>query len=90
MDDGTDHKKAERTKKCVIKQKLMFKNCKHCLLNNKAVYESQDRFKSYYHDVYTEEVNRIALSSNYDKRLQTSDRITTYRYGTSEMMMMNK
>ena len=90
MDDGTDHKKAERTKKCVIKQKLMFKNCKHCLLNNKAVYESQDRFKSYYHDVCTEEVNRIALSSNYDKRLQTPDRITTYRYGTSEMMMMNK
>ena len=87
MDDGSDHKKAKGTKKCVIKQKLMFENYKDCLFNNKTVYRSQERFKSYYHDVYTEEVNKIALSSNDDKRLQTSDRITTYPYGTSETMM---
>ena len=69
MDDGSDHKKARGTKKCVIKQKRMFENYNHCLFNNKAVYRSQKRFKSYYHDVYTGEVNRIALSSNDDKRL---------------------
>ena len=40
--------------------------------------------------MYTEEVNKIALSSNHDKRLQTSDRITRYPYGASEMMMINK
>ena len=73
----------------------MFENYKDCLFNNKTVYRSQERFKSYYHDVYTEEVNKIALSSNDDKRLQTSDRITTYPYGTnafkvceSEMLMV--
>ena len=38
--------------------------------------KSQQRFKSEKHDVYTEEVNKIALSSNDDKRLQTFDRIT--------------
>ena len=43
-----------------------------------------------YHDVYTEEVNKTALSSNDNKRLQTSDRITTHPYGTNEMMMINK
>ena len=75
-------------KKCVIKQKLMFENYKDCLLNNKTV--SQERIKSYYHDVYTEEVNKIVLSSNDDKRLQTSDKITTYPYGTSDMMVINK
>ena len=32
-------------------------------------------------------INKIALSSNDDKRLQTSDKITTYPYGTDEMMM---
>ena len=41
------------------------------------------RFRSYYHFMYTEEVNKIALSSNDDKRLQTSDRITTYPNGTN-------
>ena len=68
----------------------MFENYKDCLFNNKTVYRSQERFKSYYHDVYTEEVNKITLSSNDDKRLQTSNKITTYPYGTSEMMMINK
>ena len=33
--------------------------------------------------MYTEEVNKIALSSNDDKRIQTFDRITTYPYGTN-------
>ena len=67
----------------------MFQNFKDCLFNNKTVYRSQERFKSYNHEVYKEEVNKTALSSNDDKRKQTSDRITTYPYGTREMMMIN-
>ena len=53
------------------------------MFNNKNVYRSQEKFKSYNHDVYTEEGNKIALSSNDDKRLQTFDRIITYPYGTN-------
>ena len=64
MDDGSDHKKAEGTKRCVIKRKLMFENYEDCLFNNKTVYRSQKRFRSCYYDVCTEEVNKIALSSN--------------------------
>ena len=56
---------------------------KDCLLNDKAVLKLQQRFKSERHDVYTEKVNKIALSSNNDKRLQTFDRITSYPYGIS-------
>ena len=82
-DDGIKHKKAKGTKKCIIKQEIMFENYTDCLLNNENVYRSQQRFKSYNHDVYTEEVNKIALISNDDKRLQTFDRITTYPYGTN-------
>ena len=33
--------------------------------------------------MYTEDVNKIALSSNDDKRIQTFDRVTTYPYGTN-------
>ena len=40
-----------------------------------------------YIDHKKEEVNKIALSSNDDKRLQTFDRITSYLYGTDEMMI---
>ena len=73
----------------------MFQDFKDCLFNNKNIYRSQKRFKNYNHDVYTEEVNKIALSSNDDKILQTFDGITTYPYGTnvskiweSEMLMV--
>ena len=67
----------------MIKQKTMFQNFKDCLLNNKNVYRSQQRFKSYNHDVYTEEVNKTALSANDDKRLQTYNKIETYTCGTN-------
>ena len=90
MDDSSDHKKAKGTKKCVIKQKFMFENYKDCLFNNKTVYRSKERFKSYYHVMYTEEVNKTALSSNDDKRLQTFDKITTHPYRASEIVMIDK
>ena len=61
----------------------MFQNFISCLFDNKTVYRSQQRFKRYNHDVYTEDVNKIALSSNYDKRIQTFDRIATNSYGTN-------
>ena len=94
-ESGNGHKKSKGTKRCVIKQKLIFQNYKDCLLNNKTIYRSQERFKSYNHDAYTEEVNKIALSNNDDKRIQTFDGIETYPYGTnafkvceSEMLMV--
>ena len=52
------------------------------MFNTKYVYRSQERFKSYNHGVYTEEI-KIALSSNDDKRIQTFDRITPYPCGTN-------
>ena len=33
--------------------------------------------------MFTEEVNKIALSSNDDKRIQTFDKVTTYPYRTN-------
>ena len=36
------------------------------------------------HYVFTEEINKIALISNDDKRMQSIDSIETYTYGTSK------
>ena len=82
-DDCKEDKKAKGTKKCVIKRTLKFNDYKYCILNNEVILKPQQRFKSERHDVYTEEINNIALSSNDDKKLQTFDRITSYPYGTS-------
>ena len=83
MDDIDSNKKAKGTKKCVIKRRHKFNDYKDCLLSNKIISKSQQRFKSEAHNVYTEEINKIALSINDSKRLQTYDRITSYPYGTS-------
>ena len=40
MHDGSNHKEAKGTKKCVIKQKFMFENYKDCLFNNKTIYRA--------------------------------------------------
>ena len=69
--------------KCVIKRRLKLNDYKDCLLNKEIILKSQQRFKSEAHNVYTEEVEKVALSSNDGKRSQTFDRITSYPYETN-------
>ena len=79
MDDDGEKKKTKGTKKCVIKRNIMFKDykdCKDCLFNNKIILKSQQRFKSEHRNVFTIEINKIALSNTDDKRLQTFDGVT--------------
>ena len=61
----------------------MFENYKDSLFNNKTIMQSQLRFKSDHHNMYREDVNRIALNSNDNKRLQTFNRIKTYPLWTN-------
>ena len=63
--------------------RIMLKIYKDYLFNDRVILQSQQRFKSDYHNVFTEQTNKTALNSNDDKRLQTFDKITTYPYGAS-------
>ena len=97
LDDDTEKKKAKGTKKCSVKREITLKNYMDSLFNDEVIIKLQQRFRSDHHRVYTEEVNKIALSSNDDKRLQTFDKVTTFPYGTnifklceSEMLSKNK
>ena len=71
MDDDSEKNIAKGTKKCVIKRILKFNDCKKCQSNDKIILKSQHRFKSDCYNVCTEQINKIALSSNDDKRLET-------------------
>ena len=71
MEDDSEMKKAKGVKRCLIKRGLMFENYKDSLFNNETIMRSRLRFKSDHHNVYTEQVNKIALSSSDNKRLQT-------------------
>ena len=87
MDDDSENKKAKGTKKCVIKRELMFEDYKDCLFNGEVILKSQQKSKSDHHKVHTKEVDKIALSSNDDERLQTFDGIETYPYGATNEIL---
>ena len=51
------------------------------MLKDEVILKSQQRSISKKHDVYTENINKIALGNNDDKRIASSDKITSYPYG---------
>ena len=63
---------------------------KEFIKNNKVILKTQQRFKSERHNVFTEEIKKIALSSNDDRRMQSFDSIKTYTYGTSKDQICKK
>ena len=67
-----------------------FNDYKNCLINNEIILNSEQRFKSEAHNVYTEEINKIALSSNDDKRLQNFDRITSQLHQLHMVQVLEK
>ena len=77
-DEGKEDKKVKGTKKCMIKRMIKFDGYKNCLLNDEVILKSQQKFMSKKHDVYTENINKIALSNGDDKRIVSSNKITSY------------
>ena len=60
---------------------IKFDDYKNCLLKDNVLLKSKQRFISKKHDVYTEDINKLALSNDDDKRIVSSDKITSYLYG---------
>ena len=90
-------KNGDRAKLCymdtdsfVIKRRVMFENYKDCFFNGEIILKSQQRLKNDCKNVCTEQINKIALSSNDDKRLQTFDKTTTYPCGTNALKVCER
>lgn len=73
-------KKAKGITKSVIKT-ISFKDYNEVLLKDKVIRKKNLLFKSIKHEIYTQKVNKIALSSNDDKRIILSDKISTRSWG---------
>jgi len=81
MLEGNEHKKCKGIKKNVVKSKITHDDYKECLFNKTTVYRSMNVIRSYKHDMYTEELNKIALSADDDKRVIMGDCIHTLALG---------
>ena len=66
------------------------KNHKEFIKNNRLILTSQQIFRSKKHNVFTEDVNKIVLSTDNDKRIQSIDSTETYVYGTNEEIIHEK
>ena len=58
--------------------------------NNKLIFKTQERFRRKRHNVLTEEMNKIVLTSNNAKRIQSIDSVQTYASGTSKYIVCKK
>ena len=65
-------------------------NLRVFIRNNESIIKTQQRFKSEWYNVFTEEINKIALSSNVGKIMQSIDSIETYAYETSRDLVTKK
>ena len=65
--------------------KVLMKNHRDFMIDNRLLLESQQRFKSERHHVLLKKLSKIALSSNDDKRIQSIDSIQSYAYGTKNV-----
>ena len=81
MFEGKESKKCKGVKKSVVKKSITHEDYKKCLLTGKEQLRRQNIIRSYKHEVYTEEVNKIALSANDDKRYILEDGISTLALG---------
>ena len=81
MDDGGETKKCKGIKKQVVKRSIRHEDYKTCLTTRKELLRKQNILRSYEHEVYTEEVNKVALSALDDKRYILSDGMHTLALG---------
>ena len=68
MSEGEESKKCKGVKKSVIKKSILNEDYKKCLFTGKEQLRRMNVIRSYKHEIYTEEINKVALSSSDRKR----------------------
>ena len=80
-EDSSEHKRCKGVKKNVVKIRITHEDYKNCLLDVEEQMRTMNVIRSHLHDVYTEEVNKVALSAEDDKRVIMEDRIHSLAFG---------
>jgi len=76
-----EHKKCKGVKKKVVEQSITHDDYKNCLFSGQDQSRKMNVFRSHLHDIYTEEINKVALSAEDDKRVIMDDGVHTLAYG---------
>jgi len=74
-------KKAKGVKKTVIEKSIGIEDYKDALFNRKTIMRKMNTITSINHELYTNEINKIALNGDDDKRYILEDNINTLALG---------
>ena len=78
---GKEEKKCKGIKKSVVRKDISHEDYKECLFSGASQMRKMNVIRSRRHEIFSETVNKIALSANDDKRIILEDRISTLSYG---------
>ena len=81
MPDGSEDKKCKEVSENTTKRSIQFDDYEECLLSRKEQNRKTNVIRICCHEIYTEEIIKIALSSVDDKRVVMDDVIHTLAYG---------
>ena len=81
MLDGSEEKIYKGVSTNVIERNIEFDDYRECLFSRKEQHRKMNLIRSHCHEIYTDEINKIALSSDDDKRIIMADGIHTLAYG---------
>ena len=81
MEEGKENKKCKGIKKAVVEKSITHEDYKTCLETGKEQLRRQNIIRSYEHTLYTEEINKVALSAADDKRYLLKDSYDTLAWG---------
>ena len=77
IEEDKEVRKCKGIKKNVVKKTMDFDDYVDCLFLGKKQMRSMKIIRSEYHDIYSKEVNKIALSNEDDKRTVMFNKIKT-------------
>ena len=80
-EEQSEKKKCKGIKKSVAKKKLTIEDYKNCVLGQNGKTVKQTQFRSYEHEIFTEQITKVALSPYDDKRVILEDGIRTLPIG---------
>ena len=89
MLDGSEDKKCEGVTKNVTKRSIQFDDYRVCLFSKKEQHRKMNVIRSQCNEIYIEEINKITLSSDDDKRVSMADGIHTRAYGHTKLKNCN-
>ena len=76
-----EHKRCKGVKNNVVAKSITHEDYKNCLRTKEEQLRTMNVIRSHLHDIYTEQINKVALSADDDKRIILEDGVSTLAYG---------